>query len=249
MGRGDWWANPDRNLDDGSICDQPPSRASRIAPCCGTTRLTRPHSTTVRHGICDHKIQERLLALGPRIKQMPRPHSSEASSVAARQGKAHRCCDRQQRRSCRRRDCMGRGDWWANPDRNLDDGSVCDQPPSHASRIADVFCSGPCRGNANPHNKTVRQDGATKVGNCTCLTGKPKQPGVFLKHRPMGCARRSMAHPYCDRPKRRSCGGRDCRGRGDRWANPARSLDDGSVCDQPPPAMHLASHPVAARLD
>ena len=118
MGRGDWWANPDRNLDDGSICDQPPSRASRIAPCCGTTSLTRPHSTTVRHGICDHKIQERLLALGPRIKQMPRPHSSEASSVAARQGKAHRCCDRQQRRSCRRRDCMGRSVRWANASRD-----------------------------------------------------------------------------------------------------------------------------------
>ena len=51
--------------------------------CCGKTRLTRSHSTTVTHGICNRKVQERLLAFRPRNKQMPRPHSSEASSVAA----------------------------------------------------------------------------------------------------------------------------------------------------------------------
>ena len=175
---------------------------------------------------------------------MPRHHTFEQSlpptlSASALQGKADRCCDRPKRRSCGGRDCRGRGDRWANPAAGLDDGSAGDQPPSHASRIADVFCSGPCRGNANPHNKTVRQNGATKVGNCTCLTEKPKQPRrrtyeVVFQDRPMRCAQRSMAHPCCDGPKRRSCGGRDCRGRGDRWANPPRSLDNNAVCDQPP---------------
>ena len=136
---------------------------------------------------------------------MPRPHSSEASSVAARQGKEHRCCGRWKRRSCGRKDCRGGGDRWANPARSWDDGYQRDQPPSHPSRIADELCIAPCCG---PRNKEMPRPHSSEASSVAALQGK--------------------AHRCCDRPQRRSCRRRDCTGRGDWWANSDRNLD-GSV--------------------
>ncbi|CAE7215903.1 unnamed protein product [Symbiodinium sp. CCMP2592] len=242
VARGDRWANPAASLDNGSVCDQPSSHAARIAevlcsgPCQGNAN---PHNKTVRRndatkvGNCTC-LTEKPKEPGRRTYEV---FLQDRPCGCAQRSMAHPYCDRPKRRSCEGRECVGKGDRWANPTASLDDGFVCDQPPSHASRIADVLCSGPCQGKANPHKKTVRQNDATKVGNCTCLAEKPKEPGrrtyeVFLQDRPLGCAQRSMAHPHCGRPKRRSCRRRDCVGKGDRWANPAASLDDGSVCDQ-----------------